>query len=314
MGKLFNLKKWLTLPDTARHLTLLFGEDVTEADVLRLALDGHLRLSVNFVNSSFAMSGKTVPIAEAKYQDVRALDGVGTVRLYHGPVLLFNGVGHVFQYESTVCLQGVYDLTMLGAERLDIEHEFQRMTDGPEVTSVYLNGVFVEGVGGQMFQLRQSSNDNEEGLGSYAKLMELKKDIADHKYEPAEAERLLSKHEEDRKKFFGKKEKKGITDGHYPTNLPEDGVLVVRTDALRKFEQALIEEQSKPDKPLNTTERNTLLTIIAALCDHSKIDRKAHGSATQIARLTENLGASVSDDAVRKALNKISDAVESRNK
>lgn len=314
MGKLFNLKKWLTLPDTARHLTLLFGEDVTEADVLRLALDGHIRLSANFVNSSLAMSGKTVPIAEAKFQDVPSLDGDGMVRLYHGPELFFNEASHIFQYESTVCLQGVYDLTMFGAETLDIEYEYQRMTDGPEVTSVYLDGAFVEGVGGQIFQLRRCFNDNEVGLGSYAKLMELKKDIADKKYEPAEAERLLNKHEDDRKKFFGKKEKKGITDGHYPTNLPEDGVLVVRTDALREFEQKLIDKQSESDKPLKSNERNTLLTIIAALCNYSDIKLDAHGTATQIAKLTQEIGASVSDDAVREALKKMSGAVESRNK
>jgi hypothetical protein len=42
MGKLFNLKEWLTVADAARHLTIVFGEDVTEADVLRLALDERL--------------------------------------------------------------------------------------------------------------------------------------------------------------------------------------------------------------------------------------------------------------------------------
>ena len=43
MGKLFNLKAWLTIADAARHLTIVFGEEVTEADVLRLALDRRLR-------------------------------------------------------------------------------------------------------------------------------------------------------------------------------------------------------------------------------------------------------------------------------
>ena len=32
MGKLFNLKEWLTVADAARHLSIVFGEDVTEAD------------------------------------------------------------------------------------------------------------------------------------------------------------------------------------------------------------------------------------------------------------------------------------------
>lgn len=44
---LYRLKKWLTVPDAAAHLSIAFGEEVTEADVLRLGLDGHLTLSVN---------------------------------------------------------------------------------------------------------------------------------------------------------------------------------------------------------------------------------------------------------------------------
>jgi hypothetical protein len=47
---LLSLKPWVTIPDAARHLSILFGEDVTEADVLRLGLDGRLMLSVYFVN------------------------------------------------------------------------------------------------------------------------------------------------------------------------------------------------------------------------------------------------------------------------
>jgi hypothetical protein len=39
-SKLFKLKKWLTVPEAARHLSTLFEEAVSEADVLRLVLDG----------------------------------------------------------------------------------------------------------------------------------------------------------------------------------------------------------------------------------------------------------------------------------
>jgi hypothetical protein len=68
------------------------------------------------------------------------------------------------------------------------------------------------------------------------------------------------------------------------------------------------------DKPLKTTERNTLLTIIAALCDYSAIDLKERGVAVQIAKMTEEIGATVTDDTVRKMLEKIPDALEARMK
>ncbi len=41
MSKLFKLKKWLTIEDTAKHLTSIFDEPVKDYDVLRFALDGH---------------------------------------------------------------------------------------------------------------------------------------------------------------------------------------------------------------------------------------------------------------------------------
>ncbi len=72
--------------------------------------------------------------------------------------------------------------------------------------------------------------------------------------------------------------------------------------------------QNAIEKPLTAIERTTLLTIIATLCGHSGIEIKDHGAASKIAKLTEKFGAPVSDDAIRKALVKIPNAVESRKK
>lgn len=68
------------------------------------------------------------------------------------------------------------------------------------------------------------------------------------------------------------------------------------------------------DKVMTTTERNTLLTIIAALCDYSDIKYQERGAAGQIAKMTEEVGAPITDDTIRKMLSKISDALESRKK
>ena len=70
MGKLFQLKEWLTVADAARHLSTVFMEEVSEADVLRLALDGNLTLSVNLVNHAEALGGRIVPIADAELCEV----------------------------------------------------------------------------------------------------------------------------------------------------------------------------------------------------------------------------------------------------
>lgn len=65
---------------------------------------------------------------------------------------------------------------------------------------------------------------------------------------------------------------------------------------------------------MTTTERNTLLTIIAALCDYSAIKTDDRGAATQIAKLTDEIGAAVSDDTVRRWLKAIPDALATRMK
>lgn len=71
---------------------------------------------------------------------------------------------------------------------------------------------------------------------------------------------------------------------------------------------------SSAEKPMTTNERNTLLTIIAALCDYSAIIPAERGTASQVAKMTEEVGAPITDDTIRKVLAKIPDALESRKK
>jgi hypothetical protein len=77
------------------------------------------------------------------------------------------------------------------------------------------------------------------------------------------------------------------------------------------FIQRFLKEK---DKPLTTTERNSLLSIIAALCDYSAIKHQERGAATQIAKMTDEIGCPVSDETVRRAMEKIPGALESRMK
>ena len=49
--KLSSLKRWLTLEDSARYLSLVISEEVSTADLLQLTLEGRLTLSVMFPNT-----------------------------------------------------------------------------------------------------------------------------------------------------------------------------------------------------------------------------------------------------------------------
>jgi hypothetical protein len=96
--------------------------------------------------------------------------------------------------------------------------------------------------------------------------------------------------------------------------LPPDSYFVVRSDALREFEQSLNGAPHGQEKPITTTERNSLLTIIEALCDYSAIKTQKHGATAQIAKLTDDIGASVSPDTVGRYLKAIPNALVTRKK
>ncbi len=72
------------------------------------------------------------------------------------------------------------------------------------------------------------------------------------------------------------------------------------------------EREPRQSKSGETNSRNTLLVIIAALCDYSAIDPAGRSAAGQIAKLTEEFGAAVTDDTIRNVLSKIPDALEAR--
>jgi hypothetical protein len=95
-SKLTKLKEWLTVPDAARYLSALFDETVNDADVLRLALDGHLKLSVRFLGTVY---GQLASVADS---DIEPLEP-----------------------------NQVFDLPMSGAERLSVEAAYQREIGGP---------------------------------------------------------------------------------------------------------------------------------------------------------------------------------------
>lgn len=70
---------------------------------------------------------------------------------------------------------------------------------------------------------------------------------------------------------------------------------------------------AQSEKSARTIERNTLLTIVAGLCKKAEVDWTQRGAPVEIARMTEEIGARVSDDTVRRHLEKIPDALESRS-
>jgi len=316
MKKLLKLKEWLTIVDAAKHLSIVFDEDVSEADVLRLALDGQLQLSVYFVNQATARRGKTVPLSEAEKVPGIPLDKDGKPRESYEVILglKFQQMYPDGQVQEKVAqfgkeiihIDGVWDLPMQGNGRLDVEHKYQMLTTGVKVTDVNLDGTYLWDLDGELWELQSSFDENEFQEGSLAQLEKLKAKIASENIEKSEAERLLNRHKEERKKFLKKEKSQPRSERYYPAGgLPNDSVLVVRTEALRKLEQKGTEAPEQgTEKTLSTTERNTLLTVIGVMAkDGYGYDlSKPYEAAKEIQKAAEELGIRISDDTIANKL------------
>jgi len=153
-SKLFNLKKWLTLPEAARHLSVVFGETVTEADIMQLALDGHLKLSVNLVNNAHVKPGKVIHFDDEKLVE-SLMQGIYPDQLDWSanfrsgkPMLINLRIGenrYLKTEEKVVVIHGVWDLPMIGGERIYVQKKYHELTGGPYVELISLEGTYVQG-------------------------------------------------------------------------------------------------------------------------------------------------------------------------
>nr|MDP2190767.1 hypothetical protein [Rhodoferax sp.] len=180
MGKLFKLKSWLTLQETANHLSILFGEPVTETDILRLALDGKLKLSAVFVGGAWASFCKPVDDADIRYKEVPTLDGVGVLKIPIGGQITYAANGQTLQSQEEVFSldsDEPYDLVMMGGEHDDIEFQYWQSAGGPRIETTNMHGTWVS-QGQKVFQLKGKLPGKNHKPTSFYPLGGLPKDVA----------------------------------------------------------------------------------------------------------------------------------------
>jgi len=278
------LKEWVTLEGAACHLSKILDEPVCEADVLQLALDGHIKLTVDFPNHARAKIGRVVPYKEVPLHELPSLDGNGTITYAAGyplheigskdqlheetPFIVFN--------DEVVSIDGLWDLAMLGGERLDIEHDLQRLVGGPAITLVNIEGTFLNRRDGTWAALQEQFED-----------------------------RIVKDADGKNKKIRG---------SYYPAGgLGTDCTRVVRTSEILAFQSKLNESAS--DKPLSSRERDTLLTIIAALCKDVGYDYTKNAKTAGLIQSTAaKMGVSIGETTIEGHLKKIPDALAGRMK
>lgn len=299
MSKILNLKRWLTITEAAKHMSLAFEETVTEGDVLYFVLDGQLQLSIDFVNGTPACKGKIVPLDEAPtmpglFSGEPVICGA---RLNDGSVMVMD--------DEVIHLSGIFDIPLIGSDRLDIEFQYQQMIGGPDIDLVGLDGAFVRR-GEAYFQLQEDFDNNEFTHGSLAALGAIKAKIASGAVDSDSARKLLEKHAETREAYLIQRKSKPKHENYYPAGgLPSDAMLVVKTSALRDFETSLEFDQLPDTKPLSTKERDSLIRIIYGMAvDGYGFDPTSAKSPVpiEITEVVSRITGSIDAGTVRKYL------------
>jgi hypothetical protein len=148
MSKLDGLQEWFTLEDASNRISKVLGVPVTLANIYRQTLDGNLTISVNFVNETMARTGKYIPTSEygntdgskMSFLDESCADYFIIPSKETGVVFgeLIKLRSHIFP------IKGIWDLTMLGAEQIDIKAYYYKEISKIEVTPKILDGIFLK--------------------------------------------------------------------------------------------------------------------------------------------------------------------------
>lgn len=312
MSKLFKLKEWLTVEETANHLSMVLGESVAVADIYRLALDKHLILSMSFPNHTYGNLGTVVGIENTK----RFKPPLDLFKSIHGSdvenideeIIISDYIGNeqfINWDEKVVSIDGVWDLAMHASERIDVEYIYHQLIGGPKIDLVGIDGAFVKR--GECFcRLVESFDENPYKSGSEAARRDVESFIAMNELPLERISEIWERYEQERKKYLEEKKASPYENDFYPAGgLPKDGVYVVRTAAIMDFLSSIDDAPKQLDKPLSTKERNSMISIIAALCQEAKIDYNQRGIAGALAKTTEVLGSPLSEDTVRNILKQV---------
>jgi len=198
-------KTWSTLPDAVKHISNACEEYVTEADILRLALDGEIKLSFFLINGTWA-----------------------------APCNVDEGGNLNMQDKEWVSISGLWDVPMLQGNYFEVERMFWNLTGNTLAKRPSCYKAFLEGDDGTIYRLKDSFNISEYQGGFREKLKEQRRQNAINNIDKENADLLLSMIEEER--ISGLK----IRSQYKGSTLPKDGIFVVRSNVLEKLKHKFV--------------------------------------------------------------------------
>ena len=228
MRELLDFKEWLTVLDAAKHLSILFKEEVTEADVLQLAFEKKLKLSIHILMNTPAKRTEFLNKADLEnYPQFYTSDANCD---FHQCNDLGNAALSVRE-DKIQFLVGTLDLPMIDGKQAAIERKFRQLLGLSSLNENYVDSIYVEDAGNFYELQEQLSDPIYLNLPEGANLLEVQRASAMQGYIHAR-------------------------------NFPSDAILVVRISSLREFEQAVIRAPTIFDKTAPALDRTALIRLV----------------------------------------------------
>jgi hypothetical protein len=172
MSKLANLKSWLTLSDTTQYLSEKLKENVSQAALFRLAMDGHITLSIRILEPTMSNIGQAVKAdkAETMMSDQVEWPSYLTIRvLPEKPYVIFTSPklehGLFFKKERFDFVSGIFDLRWGDGVSLALRNKYQQLTGGALFDESGL-GCYLSDVKGNIYELLDLRAGKEVMTGS----------------------------------------------------------------------------------------------------------------------------------------------------
>ncbi|MBH0050975.1 MULTISPECIES: hypothetical protein [unclassified Pseudoalteromonas] len=281
MKKTDKFREWLSLENAAARISKEINENITVNDLYRLALDGHLKLSMYFVNDGYGIEGELGGVDETEKQL---------------PQQKFNTLNRTVQ-----SMAGIWDLTMQGQEAYEIKEYYEESNSGVSVKNRSKNGILVQ-QDGVTCKLYKYFDYEKICSPEYNESKERKRALAE---EPAKIfENLPIVLEQ-----LVRTDKYDIQ--YVPCiKLSDAGcVLIIKNREITRFIQ-LIENKPQEEKPLTSKERTTKNILIGALLKELGITPPYKASAPVIKLIVEKYGKTIADNTVRATLQELAEHID----
>jgi hypothetical protein len=169
MSKLVSLKSWLPMDEAAQYLSDKLNEHVSQADLVRLAIDNHIILSVRLINSTMSNQGLAVTADQAESimsnQIEYPKDDPFEVNSDEVPYRVVTSSliehGLYFKKGQFTFVKGMLDLRWGDGKSLVLRSEYQKLTDGAPIEQEYTVSIYLCDSDDCVYQLLALDDDKD---------------------------------------------------------------------------------------------------------------------------------------------------------